>query len=192
MSTTTTSTEDRALTLLGQGIAPEMVASALGVTPSRISQLVSDPEFAAQVADLRFKNLSRHNERDNKYDSLEDTLLEKLEDVIPYMVQPMAILKAIATLNAAKRRGSSAPESTINQSTVVNLILPTQVLQQFSLNSANQVIKAGEQELITVQSGRMKNLLETTKGPQHVSALQSNSRPEVANLPASQESGTRS
>jgi predicted transcriptional regulator len=157
----TTANRDRALKLLGQGINPLQVADALGISASSVSQYISDPEFSREVAELRFKNLSKHNDRDDKYDDMEDTLLDKLQDLVPYMMRPMEILKAIATINAAKRRGATAPiDPAANQSTVINLTMPVQVIQQFVVNSANQVIKAGNQELTTVQSGNMKKLLE--------------------------------
>lgn len=167
-TTTTTSTESRALALLGQGLSPEVVAAAVGVSPSRISQLISDPEFAAEVAELRFKNLSKHNERDNAYDALEDQLLQKLKDCLPYMMRPMEILKSIQIINAAKRRGSSAPESITNQQTVVQLVMPTQILQSFTSNIHNQIIKAGDQDLITVQSSNMRSLVDKMKGVPNV------------------------
>ena len=160
MATTTTSTEDRALTLLVQGLGPEVVAAAVGVSTSRISQLLSTPEFSSQVAELRYASLAKHNDRDNAYDKMEDDLLGKLKDCLPYMMRPMEILKAIQVINAAKRRGSSAPESITSQQTVVQLIMPTQILQSFTTNINNQVIKAGQQDLVTVQSSNMDKLLE--------------------------------
>lgn len=175
MTSTTTSTESRALSLLGQGVGPEMVASALGVSVSRISQLLSDPNFAAEVASLRFQNLSRHNERDSKYDSLEDQLLDKMRDLLPMMYKPLEVLRAIQTINAAKRRGSSAPEAIIGQKTVVSLVMPTQITQIFAsqnttltVNTQNQVVKVGDTDLVTVQSMRMDSLLsESKKGLPH-------------------------
>ena len=170
MSSTTTSTESRALTLLGQGVGPEMVASALGVSVSRISQLLSDPNFASEVASLRFTNLSKHAERDSKYDSLEDQLLDKMRDLLPMMYKPLEILRAIQTINAAKRRGSSTPEAIIGQKTVVSLVMPTQITQIFAaqntaltVNTQNQVVKVGDTDLVTVQSMRMDSLLEASK-----------------------------
>lgn len=157
-------TSAKALTLLGQGLPAVAVAAALGVTESRISQLISNPEFAAQVADLRFTNLSKHSTRDAAYDSLEDSLLEKMKDLLPLMYKPMEVLKAISVINAAKRRGASAPETLASQSAVVQLIMPTQILQQFTTNIHNQVIKTGETDLVTIQSGSMKKLLQDTKG----------------------------
>ena len=67
-----TLTEERALALLGSGVSPTAVAASLGITDSRISQLLSDENFAAEVATLRYQNLQKHNARDSAYDSLED------------------------------------------------------------------------------------------------------------------------
>lgn len=162
---TTTSTESRALELLGTGISPAMVASAIGVSESRISQLISDPEFSAQVATLRYENLIKHSARDQKYDALEDRLVDRMSDMITYMVKPFEILKAIQIINAAKRRGSSAPEAIVASQTVVSLNMPTTVIQNFiknqniQVNVNNQVVRAGEQDLITVQSQGMDALV---------------------------------
>lgn len=156
-----TSTDSRALTLLGQGIPPSVVAASLGVTESRISQLVSDPEFAAQVAELRFSNLQKHNERDNRYDTLEDKLLSKIEDLLPLMMKPMEVLRAIQTINSAKRRGASAPDSITQQQTIINLTIPTQIIQKFKTNAQNHVVQAGEQTLLTLQSSTLLNKVKS-------------------------------
>jgi hypothetical protein len=152
-----TSTESRALTLLGQGIAPEIVANSLGVSPSRISQLISDPEFAAQVADLRFQNLSKHNARDAAYDALEDDLLERMKNCLPMMYKPVEILKAIQVINQAKRRGQSTPDSIIQQQTIINLTLPTQIINNFKVNAQKQVTQIGSTDLITMQASTLLN-----------------------------------
>lgn len=172
-----TSTESRALTLLGQGIPPNIVAASLGVTESRISQLVSDPNFAAEVAELRFNNLQKHNERDNKYDSLEDKLIDRLEDLLPLMMRPMEVLKAIQVINAAKRRGASTPDSIVQQQTIIALTIPTQIIQKFQVNAQNHVTQAGSQTLLTLQSG---TLLNKVKGLNNDAA---NSPPELLTAP---------
>ena len=166
--TTTTATEERALSLLGQGCGPELVASAIGVSVSRISQLLSTPEFAEKVAELRFASLARHNERDQRADRIEDMLLEKLENVIPYITDPMKLVAAYTRINAAKRRGSSSPDAITTQTQVVALNIPSVVINQhvkqdITVNINNQVIKAGNQDLVTVQSASMEKLLARSK-----------------------------
>jgi hypothetical protein len=157
------SVEQRALILLGQGIEPRTVASAVGVTDSHISQLLSNPEFAARVADLRYETLAKHSVRDNAYDELEDTLLEKLKNCIPYMSKPMEILAAVTRINQAKRRGSMVNPSSQSQNPVIQLNMPIQVINQYRLDVNNQVIQAGQQPLITVQSGSLKAMVEAAK-----------------------------
>ncbi len=163
-TSTYNSTEQKALTLLGSGVNAEMTAAACGVTVARISQLLSEAEFSAEVSELRFQNLQKHNVRDDKYDAMEDTLLERMRDLLPLMMRPMEILKAIAVINGAKRRGQSAPDTVNQNNQVVTLIMPTKVIQNFTVNINNQVTRAGNQELLTIQSGSVNKMLELKNG----------------------------
>lgn len=161
-------TTERALTLLGSGVPPESVAAALGVSVSRISQLLSEPDFAAQVAELRFNSLQKHNTRDNKYDELEDQLVDRMRDCLPLMMRPMEILKAIQIINAAKRRGASAPDSITAQQTIISLTIPMQVIQKFQTTQNLQVTHAGDQELLTIQASTL--LKEVQNAPKSLAA----------------------
>lgn len=181
-----TSTEQRALELLvGGNLTQEQVAGAIGVDPSYISQLISREDFASTLASRRFEVLQSHNARDNKYDALEDTLLEKLEDNVQLMHRPLEILKSLQVINAAKRRGSGVLDSTTQKQTVINLVLPTQIIQRFSqTNIHNQVIKAGSQELLTIQSANLLSLKES----QGVKKGVANEQQCIAGTVASEES----
>lgn len=163
MTTSTTQysiTEERALKLLGSGIGPEVVASACGVSASRISQLLAEPEFLGKVAELRFNNLQKHNETDSTYDDIETKLLGHLKQVLPLIaMKPNELLRAISVINAAKRRGVSAPEQIVAQQTVVNLSMPITLTQKFTTNINNQVIQAGSQTLETIQSSALREKL---------------------------------
>jgi hypothetical protein len=113
---------------------------------------------------LRFKSLQSATERDNKYDTLEEGLLDKMKDILPTMYKSHDILKAIQIVNAAKRRGASAPEQTTINNTVINLVLPKHLVSAFKLDTNNQVVEAsiGEtsQTLVTMPSAA---LLQQTK-----------------------------
>jgi len=158
-----TLTESRALALLGTGLTAETVASALGVTPARISQLLSDEEFARQVTDLKFQNLQKHNIRDTTYDTLEDSLLEKFQEMMPLLTRPMEILKAMHVINSAKRRGQSTPDAIHTQQTIVQLNMPVQVIAKFAKDINNQVIEAGNQTLLTIPSNKLRELSKEYK-----------------------------
>ena len=165
-------TSERALTLLGQGVPPNIVAASIGVSESRISQLVSDPEFAAAVAELRYDAIQKHSTRDAVYDELEDTLVSRLKDLMPLMARPRDVLYAIQVINNAKRRGTSTPDAIIQQQTVINLTLPTLIVEHFRTNAQNHVIQAGTQELETLQSS---TLLTRTKAALPQIGLQNDS-----------------
>jgi len=164
----TSSLEEKAISLLGSGIMAEQVASALGVTPARIAQLLSKEHFSKRVAALRYTNLQSHNVRDSAYDELEDSLLEKLGRAMPLLIKPRDIIDALTKVNAAKRRGHSAPNTINSQQTVVSLILPTVITEKFSIDLNNQVTRAGNQELLTMPSG---NLLKQVEKAEEEKAL---------------------
>lgn len=153
--------EKRALDLLVDGVPQTQVAAALGVTDSVISQYISREEFKTALIERKVSALLEHTTRDRKYDSLEDQLLDKLKETLPMLYKPMEITRVLTLINAAKRRGSTSEERITERKAVINLTLPVQIVQQFQVNSNNQVIKAGNQDLITVQSGRMTELIKS-------------------------------
>ena len=159
------SNEERALKLLGQGIDPGVVANAIGLTPAAISQMLSQDEFSKALATARYENLAAHTQRDNKYDSLEDQILEKLKESLCMIYDPMKLARLLQVVNGAKRRGTGIQELPQGQAQTIPLIMPVQIIQQFAKNIHNQVVRAGNQDLVTVQSGQMSKLLEASKVP---------------------------
>ena len=77
------------------------------------------------------------------------------------MMRPMEILKGIQVINAARRRGAGAPEAIQQTNVVVTITMPVKIVQHFTTNIHNQVIRAGTQELITIQSGQMGKIAGT-------------------------------
>lgn len=169
MSAVTVSTangiEDKALELLGMGFEQVHVANALSVTESRISQLLADETFSKRLAELKYKQLAKHNETDNTYDRIEKKLADKLEQAIPMMFKPQEIANTLAKVNSLKRRGASSPEALTRVRPTVKLQIPIAVVNRFQMNAAGQVVSAGvqsgeTQDLVTIQSGNMKALVD--------------------------------
>lgn len=158
MSVVESPLETRALALLSSGVSPEQCASACGVTPGRISQLISSEVFATKLADRRFEALRKHNARDDELDALEDAIIFQFKQSITFVLDPAKLARMLQIVNAAKRRGASAPDQIISKQTVLKLNIPITLINRFTLNGANQVISAGEQDLVTIQSSQMKRL----------------------------------
>lgn len=147
--------KERLIALLGNGVSPAIAASAVGCSESYVSQLLSDEVISAEVATLRFENLQAATTRDKKMDKLEDSLLDKLETVLPMMMRPGEILKAVATVNAMKRRGSTAPEAMTISNQVVNLQLPQHTTIRFQLSASKEVIEVEGRTLATMPSTQL-------------------------------------
>lgn len=157
-----TSQQQRALDLLSSGVTPEQCSSALGISVSAISQYCSEEQFAGELAKLRFESLRKHNARDSELDSLEDTLIAQLKRLAPLALRPMEAARLFSIVNAAKRRGQSAPASITEQQTVIRLTVPIQIINRFQVDTNNQVISADfsatKQQLVTIQSSQMNKL----------------------------------
>lgn len=157
------STESRALELLATGIDQVQVASALGITESRLSQIISNPEFARELVDARYKNLAKHNETDNLLDQVERKLIRKLDSTVDLVFKPTELARMASIVNGMKRRGASNPESLVRAKPSVKLNIPIAVINRFSMNAAGQVITAEvgseRQDLVTMQSSNLRELM---------------------------------
>lgn len=157
------SNQTKCLELLAAGVTPDQVASALGVSVSLISQYCSEELFASELASRRFHLLQKHNARDDELDSLEDSLILQLKRLAPLAMRPLEAGRLLQIVNAAKRRGISAPAAITESQTVVRLTIPTQIVNKFSVNLNNQVISTDAQELVTIQSGSVLTLADRAK-----------------------------
>jgi hypothetical protein len=167
----TSSIEERALKLLGSGASAEQTASALGISASRISQLLADTTFSSQVSELKCSALLEHTARDNKLDTLEDRLVEKIEGLIPLIMRPMEAIRSFQIINAAKRRAQIITDPSIVSANIVQISMPQTIINRFTTNINNQVVQAAGQELLTIQSGALLKQVQS-ENPQLVALNQ--------------------
>ena len=146
---------DRLIQLLGNGVSHAVAASAVGCSESYVTQLVSNPAVAEEIAALRFENLQAATVRDSKIDSLEDKLLVKFEEALPLMMRPAEIMRAAAVVNAMKRRGQAAPETAHIANQIVNLFMPKQAAISFQLSSNKEIIEVAGRPLVTMPSAQL-------------------------------------
>lgn len=138
--------QTKALSLLGQGISPVMVASTLGVSESLISQFISEPRFSEEVTKLKLATLQVQTAIDNKYMKAEEMLVDKLIKTIPLISKPMDILRGIQTINATKRRGLGDTPVPTNHTQIVNIQLPASMAARFITNTANQIVEIHDEQ----------------------------------------------
>lgn len=158
--------KDKIKELLGNNIPNNIVATAVGCDESYISQLLSDPHFAQEVAELRILNTTAHVTRDKTYDSIEDRLIEKLQDLLDNgltFTKPAEILAAIRTINSAKRRATGMEfNREAGSRTVVKLQLPSSgaFAAKFIVNNQNQVLEIAGRSVATMPAAGVVKKLE--------------------------------
>jgi len=156
--------KDKIQELLGLGLPNHVVASAVGVSESYISQLVSDEAFAQTVQELRLKNLTEAAGRDKKWNSLEDALLGKLDNLMDIsFTRPMEVIKALAVVNSAKRRAAPQELNATANAVVIPLILPLVLAPKLSLNEQGQVIEVEGRVIATMPANVVNRRLDELK-----------------------------
>lgn len=156
--------KDKVKELLGSGLPNNVVADAVGLSEGAITQMMSDESFAAEVQELKIKTLTEATHRDSKYNSLEDKVLEMLEEKLTNfapMFKPMELSRLMTALNAAKRRGAPAELSASTPKQVVPLILPAVIMQKFIINGNNQVVEIDGRSIATISASKVIKELET-------------------------------
>jgi hypothetical protein len=140
--------------LLGLGIESKVVASAVGISEPDLSALLSDESFAAEVQELKAKNLSDAAQRDLLYGKIESGLLEKLENQIEngmmMGMQPLALGRLLQIINAAKRRATPSEMNAQVAKPSVTLVMPITIAAKFVVNGKNQVTEVEGRTVATM------------------------------------------
>lgn len=176
---------EKARELLGAGLSNVVVASALGVSESLVSQWLSDDLFASEVQKLKLTNLTEATSRDRKWNTLEDRLLEKLEDLLPMLVNPMAVVNALKAVNSAVRRGAPKEQSATAQSTHVHLHMPALLAAKFVVNPVNQVVEVDGRSVATMPANAVVAEMNRRKS-QGLLEKQETIDPDVADMERAQ------
>jgi len=144
-------TKQQIKSLLSGGCTQRQAALAVGVDESYVSQLMTgDEEFATEVISARIIALKDQSARDGQYDLLEDKILKKLHDQLHMVVNSDKLVRMLAVVNGAKRRGAQQQEN--GQAgpitNVINLTLPTAIINRYRTNTSNEVIEVNEQGMV--------------------------------------------
>ena len=122
---------------------------------------MSDEDFAKQYQEKSFSRTHKHNDHDDDLDDLESKLIKKLAQTAETIYDPMKLTAIASKVNAMKRRGTTIQSDPNESAKIVTLVLPTILQTRFTMNSRNQVIEAGNQTLVTLQSGQLDRLVQT-------------------------------
>ena len=176
-------TKQQIKSLLSGGCTQRQAALAVGVDESYVSQLMTgDEEFATEVISARIVALKDQSARDGEYDKLEDKILKKLNDQLSMIVNPDRLVRMLAVVNGAKRRGAQQQDNGQNVAVtnVINLSLPAAIVNRYRTNTSNEVIEVNEQGMVGMPATA---LLEKIRPAAQIAQLPSGAKVVIDNKP---------
>jgi len=182
---------DRITSLLASGLKPAQVATIIGVTPARISQLLSQEGFQLSLqAKLAVQEKEDVEEQaiSAKYNAAEHALVNQVIEMAPTaeLRDVTAALRVVAERQEKMKTRTSVQAPILHQQlTVVSVNLPAHALRipEVHLNPAKEVVAIGEQQLAPMTSTAVTDLftkLSKKKGEDHVLQASTRSTKESA------------
>lgn len=149
-------TEAQVLNLLEAGMNQAQVAAHLNISAGYVSQIANQQDIRTKVLDAHSKLLDEATERDQKYNKIEDKLLDKLEKSISTIYKPQDVLRALVAINKAERRGATSQQiaelANRKNESIVELDLPERVKAKFVRSKSKEIIEVNGRALITQDS----------------------------------------
>ena len=168
---------ERITTLLASGLKPSNVASIVGCSPARISQLSQDPHFqdllAAKVAEAEESDVEEKTIT-AKYIAAEHILLNQIIDMAPVseLRDVTAALRVVAERQEkAKTRLNPVQGTTIINQTV-QIAVPSHTLPEISLTKELEVISVNTLNLAPLTSEGVTNLFKNLKADKEAIEMQ--------------------
>jgi len=152
--------------LLASGYSQEQAATALGVSPGRISQILTEnPDIRGQVQAMRASRLTGEAAHEDRKRAVAASLLGKLEELVEADMfhRPTDVLMAYKVLEASRKPALAAPALGDGASggSIVTIVLPQAARDLFTVTSVGSVVEAGGQNLLTLPSQNLAKLAET-------------------------------
>lgn len=170
-----TTTENRLLECLQNGMTAADAAAHVGVSAAFVSQTLKDKDFKNKLATARIEKLQAYTVRDDLWNKLEDKTLKRLEESVDGEFNSMKLLKIAQVANAAKRRGAELADelANINGETrhVVTILVPEILRSRFVRNAENEITEVNGRELKTVDASVFVSMANTAKEIAHVVSI---------------------
>lgn len=141
---------------LAQGMAQAQVAAAVGCSEGYVSQLLQQENIKEMISEARAKLPAPEEEEvfKKKYVKLEDAVLNKLTNDLPY-AEYKEVIKLMEILNRRKEIKAPAVNIDNRQQTVV-LNIPQAAVPEIQLNANKEVIGIGDKSLAPMGAGGVK------------------------------------
>lgn len=145
--------------LLAQGLSQAQVASVVGCSEGYISQVVSKEGIAELIEEQRGKVVveAETKTREKRYLSLEDRILEKLENDTPF-AEYKEVTKLLEILHRRKDPLPKLVQSNTQINNTVVLQIPQAAVPEIQLNENREVIGINNSSLAPLGAQGVKSL----------------------------------
>jgi len=159
-----------ALKYLALGLRPSQVASIVGVSPGRISQLLSldsTKQFLAEAAILERESCEAEilegKETAAKHLLLDAICSRQSEASFPELVKAYEVISRVpASVNRIL-----SPGQNVFSGTVVQISVPARAIPEIQITKDKEVIAIGDRALAPLPSGQVTNLFSRMRGEQN-------------------------
>lgn len=156
--------KDHVIKLIANGVPTSSIAAAVGCDDSYISQLRTDPEVQAAVAELKSATLAQDMKFDELLDDAEALALQKVQQTLRFANLGQAV-KAFQVLNNAKRRNDSGASAAANVTNVtVAISLPAAIAPQYLTDAKAQIVEVEGRTMQTATPRSLDQLLAARAG----------------------------
>lgn len=161
---------ERIASLAASGLKNSQIATIVGLTPARITQISAQEDFKLLLADKSVeanKTFSEQAALDGKYLSVEHNLLNAIEERIPSaeLRDVTAALRTITERQYRKQQLANPAQTAAAQITqnIVQINLPSHAIPQFTVNSDNEITAIDSQTLAPLSSKGVEALFKRMK-----------------------------
>ena len=162
----------KAVHYLSLGLSPSQVASIVGVSPGRISQLLADPAIKEQIAIKELENSEKSTEEariDAKLLSVKNTLLDGMM-TSSHEATFMELARAYEMISRAeslKKNPLPLAGTNLFAGMTVQISIPQRVLEhEIHVTGEKEVIAIGDKTLAPLPSAQVTELFKRMKGEQ--------------------------
>ena len=175
MSFSITTQMHRIAALHASGLNAAQISSIVGVSPSRISQIVATDDYKSLLAVKREETEKENLEEtaiSAKYLSAEHALIDQMLSMAPSseLRDVTAALRVVAERQErAATRKTPIHAATVTNNQIIQLVLPSHALPELSISKTNEITAIAQQSIAPLNSGGVTALFNAlrSKGEQN-------------------------
>ncbi len=168
---------ERIATLIASGLTDAQVATIIGVSPARISQIKKEEDFFTLLSAKQTEVAAKDVEEISltaKYTAAEHLLIEQVTQMAP-VSELRDVTAALRVIAERQEKAKSRMNPVIQGSPIINnivqLSLPAHAIPEITLNSEKEVIAIGQRNLAPLSSQGVLGLFNKLSNTNTIDAL---------------------